>query len=87
MPYSFLLQLDVELTADIPVEKLNSIGVRFLFEFVWLKSLVTKQKLRTKFLTSIVKLRNMILLRMFYSFLRNDSWSKKHVKGYVILTW
>ena len=39
------LQLDVELTTDIPVKKLNSKCVSFLFGFVWLKSLVTKQKL------------------------------------------
>ena len=68
--HSFLLQL--ELTADIPVKKLNSKGICFLFKFVWLKSLVTKQKLRTKFATFVVKLRNMILpsifKSMFYSF-------------------
>ena len=39
------LQLDVELTTDIPVKKLNSKCVSFLFGFAWLKSLVTKQKL------------------------------------------
>ena len=39
------LQLDVELTTDIPVKKLNSKCVSFLFGFTWLKSLVTKQKL------------------------------------------
>ena len=37
----------------------------FLFEFLWLKSLVTKQKLRTKFMIFIVKLRSMIFLRIF----------------------
>ena len=36
-----------------------------LFEFIWLKSLVTKEKLRTKFDTFVVKLRNLILLSIF----------------------
>ena len=44
----------------------------FIIEFVWLKSLMTKQKLRTKFIIFIVQLGNMILPRIFkgifYSF-------------------
>ena len=44
----------------------------FLFDFVRLKSLVTKQKLRTKFVTFLVKLRNIDFAKyfqsMFYSF-------------------
>ena len=54
--YSFLLQLDFELTAGIPAKKLNSQGTCFLFEFVWLKRLVTKQKLGTKFVTFYSKI-------------------------------
>ena len=47
--YSFLLQFDAELTFDISVKNLDCKGVCFLFEFISLKSLVTKQKVRTKF--------------------------------------
>ena len=43
--------------------KNSSKGVCFIFEFVCLKSLGTKQKVRTEFATFIVKLHNMILLR------------------------
>ena len=70
--YLILLQFDFELTADTSAKKLNSEDTCFLFEFVWLETLVMKQKLRTKFVTFSVKLRNMILLslfkNMFYSF-------------------
>ena len=43
------MELDVGLTMVIYVQNLNHIGFGFLFESVWLRSLVTKQKLRTKF--------------------------------------
>ena len=88
--YSFLLHPDVELTTDKLVKRLNCKFVCFLFKFVWLKSLVTKQTLRTKCVTSILKLCNIILLSilksMFYSFQRQDSCSKKHVKEHVHLS-
>ena len=58
----FLKDLDVELTTDKAVKRLNCKCVCFLFKFVWLKSLVMKKILRTKFVNFIVKLRNMILL-------------------------
>ena len=59
------MQLDVEWTVDIPVKKRNSKGVCYLFEFVWLKILVMKYRLKTKFVTFTVKLHNVILLSIF----------------------
>ena len=59
---SFLLQLNVESSPDIPVKKLNPKVVCFLFKLVWLKVMVTKQKLRTKFVNFVVKLCNINLL-------------------------
>ena len=54
------------------VKQLKSKSVCFLFDFVRLKSLETKQKLRTKFVTFLVKLRNIDFTKyfqnMFYSF-------------------
>ena len=46
--FIFLLrQLDIELTVVMSAKNRNYKGFCFLFEFVWLKSMVTKQKLKT----------------------------------------
>ena len=48
-----LWQLDVELNVVRSSWIANYKGFRFLFEFIWSKSLVTKQNIRTKFITRL----------------------------------
>ena len=48
-----LWQLDVELNVVRSAWITNYEGFRFLFKFIWSKSVVTKQILRTKFITRL----------------------------------
>ena len=46
--YSFFEQLDIELAVVISFQNPYYKGFCFLLDFFWLKSLVTKQKLKEK---------------------------------------
>ena len=56
------LAIDRDGTTIFERSDFNSKSVCFLFAFVWLKILATKQKLKAKFVTFMIKLCNMVLI-------------------------